>query len=127
MYALRINSTNSKADPDLDVSDALLASMELGNSASTSGCKGPLEELPPHIQPYWKLRNDLHCVDYVPMYNGRTIIPTNLQKQALEVLHSAHQGVLSMGLRAEDSVYWPGLWKDLERVRIQCTTCHTIA
>ena len=81
----------------------------------TSGCKGPLEELPPHIKPYWKLRNDLHCVDYVPMFNGRTIIPTGLQKQALELLHSAHQGVLSMGLRAEDSVFWPCLWKDLER------------
>ena len=30
MYALRVNSTNLKPDPDLDVSDAVLASMELG-------------------------------------------------------------------------------------------------
>ena len=115
MYALRVNSTNSKPDPDLDVSDAVLASMELGiqsitwdmvkqqllkdetysnlSSWITSGCKGPTEDLPPHIKPYWKLRNDLHCVEYVPMFNDRTIIPTSMRKQVLEVLHSAHQGV----------------------------------
>ena len=93
----------------------------------TSGCKGPTEDLPPHIKPYWKLRNDLHCVEYVPMFNDRTIIPTSMRKQVLEVLHSAHQGVYSMGLRAEDSVFWPGLWKDLETVRLACNTCNTTA
>ena len=61
------------------------------------------------------------------MFNDRTIIPTSMKKQVLEVLHSAHQGVYSMGLRAEDSVFWPGLWKDLERVRLACNTCNTTA
>ena len=105
IYALRVNSTNSKPDPDLDVSDAVLASMELGirsitwdmvkqqllkdetysdlSSWITSGCKGPTEDLPPHIKPYWKLRNDLHCVEYVPMFNDRTIIPTSMRKQVI--------------------------------------------
>ena len=58
------------------------------------------------------MRNDLHCVEYVPMYNDRTIIPVSMRKQVLEVLHSAHQGVYSIGLRAEDSV---------------CYTCNTTA
>merc|ERR1711888_407531 len=47
-------------------------------------------------------------------------------QKVLEVLHSAHQGVLSMGLRAEQSVFWPNIWKDLERVRLACNTCNKI-
>ena len=61
------------------------------------------------------------------MFNDRTIIPTGMRYQVLEVLHSAHQGVYSMGLRAEESVFWPNLWKDLEMVRLACTTCNKIA
>ena len=92
----------------------------------TSGCQGPVEDLPSHIKPYWKLRNDLHCVEYVPMFNDRTIIASGMRQQILEVLHSAHQGVYSMGLRAEESVFWPNLWKDLEMVRLACTTRNKI-
>ena len=32
-----------------------------------------------------------------------------------------------MGLRAYQSVYWPGLWDDLDRVRNSCRTCVKIA
>ena len=84
------------------------------------------EDLPPHIKSYRKLRNDLHCVEYVPMFNDRTIILVDMRQKVLEVLHSAHQGVLSMGLRAEQSVFWPNIWKDLERVRLVCNTCNEI-
>ena len=140
---------NTKPYPDLDVSAEMMASMELGirsitwdmvkqellkdktysdlSSWITSRCKGPTEDLPPHIKPYWKLRNNLHCVEYVPMFNDRTIIPTGMRQQVLEVLHSAHQGVYSMGLRAEESVFWPNLWKDLEIVRLACNTFNKIA
>ena len=99
MSALRLTAEpkNMKPDPDLDVSDAVLVSMELGiwtitwdmvkqellkdktysdlSSWITSGCKGPTEDLPPHIKPYWKLRNGLHCVEYIHIFNDRTIIP----------------------------------------------------
>ena len=138
MSALRLAAEpkNTKPDPDFDVSEAVLASMELGvksitwemmkqelvkdkNYADlstwiTSGCQGPSEELPPHVRLYWKLRNDLHCVEYVAMLNDRTIILVKMRQKVLEVLHSAHQGFLSMGLRAEQSVFWPNI---LERSR----------
>ena len=69
----------------------------------TSGCQGPSEELPPHVRLYWKVRNDLHCVEYVPMFNDKTIIPVNMWQKVLEVLHSAHQGVLSQAVQLKSS------------------------
>jgi hypothetical protein len=32
-----------------------------------------------------------------------------------------------MGLRAEQSVYWPGFWSDIEKTRSKCSTCQKIA
>ena len=41
----------------------------------------------------------------------------------LGVLHAAHQGVSGMTNRAEQSVFWPGITKDILRIRSTCRTC----
>ena len=104
-------------DPALDVSECMLASMELGvRSVSwavvkeewssdrnfrdlsdwvSGGCIGPPESLPDHIRQYWRVRDNLRLVEMVPMIEERTLIATKLRQQVLETLHSAHQGVLS--------------------------------
>ena len=61
------------------------------------------------------------------MLLDRTIIPKSLRREVLSTLHSAHQGTLSMGLRAEQVVYWPGMWTDIKRVREKCDVCNRIA
>ena len=77
-------------DPELDVSDDLVASMELGVRSVTwdivkkqlrtdakfrdlsdwiiGGCFGPAESLPLHIKPFWRLREQLSCVEYGPSF-----------------------------------------------------------
>ena len=136
-------------DPALDVSECMLASMELGvRSVSwamvkeelssdqkfrdlsdwiSGGCIGPPDSLPNHIRQYWRVRDKLRLVEMVPMLEERTVIPAKLKQQGLETLHSAHQGVLCMGLRAEQAVYWPGLWSEIEMKRSECSTCQKIA
>ena len=61
------------------------------------------------------------------MNSDRVIISECLRDSILEILHSAHQGVLGIGLIANQSVYWPGLWDYLDRVRNSCRTCVKIA
>ena len=136
-------------DPAMDASGCMLASMELGvRSVSwdmvkaelvkdaefkdlsdwiSGGCVGPPESLPEHIRQYWRVRGRLRLVEMVPMLEDRTVVPVKLRKQVLVTLHSAHQGVLSMGLRAEQSLYWPGFWTEIERTRAECSTCQKIA
>ena len=63
----------------------------------------------------------------VPMLDERTVVPLKLRGQVLETLHSAHHGVLGMGLRAEQAVYWPGFWSDIEETRSRCSTVQKIA
>ena len=60
------------------------------------------------------------------MLDDRTVVPKKLRGPVQETLHSAHQGVLGMGLRAEQAVYWPGFWTDIEETRTNCSTCQKI-
>ena len=71
--------------------------------------------LPDHIRLYWRVRNKLRLVDMAPMLDDRTLVPLKLRGPVLETLHSAHQGVLGMGLSAEQAVYWPGCGQTLRK------------
>jgi hypothetical protein len=136
-------------DPEMDASECMLASMELGIKSVSwemvkaelskdaefkdladwieGGCRGLPEDLPLYLKQYWRVKNKLRLVESVPMMVDRTVVPVKLRSQVLETLHSAHQGVLSMGLRAEQAVYWPGFWSDIESTRARCSTCDKIA
>ena len=46
---------------------------------------------------FWKYRMNLALLsDGVILYGDRIVIPKKLQGQALDILHSAHQGVSGM-------------------------------
>ena len=104
--------------------------------------------MPPDLLPYWKVRNNLYMLDGVILMNDqvlipsplrenvteslingtgtRILIPLRLRQEVLQSLHSAHQGVGSMCERARAAVYWPGITKDIETARANCTSCDRI-
>ena len=57
------------------------------------------------------------------MYQGRIFIPQTLRGTILKTLHSSHQGQTGMLLRAERSLFWPGMLQDIKTTRDQCRTC----
>ena len=85
------------------------------------------DDLPPAIAEFYRFRDNLHTVDGVLLYNNRVIVPSSLRAEVLSTLHSAHQGVTSMVSRAESSVFWPGITKDIKETRERCRQCHTMA
>lgn len=82
---------------------------------------------PDTIQEYWKVREHLSVVDDIVVYRNRTVIPTSLRPEVLEILHSAHQGTVGMKNRARQSVYWPGLDAAIVQRRQQCISCNSNA
>ena len=50
-----------------------------------------------------------------------------LRQAVLTTLHSAHQGVTGMMLRAGISVYWPRITADIQTVRDRCMSCNRTA
>ena len=72
---------------------------------------------------YERFRDELTIVDGVVVFRGRIVVPAALRKDVLRALHCAHQGSTSMTLRAADTVWWPGVAKDIARVREGCSKC----
>ena len=88
----------------------------------TDGC-----HLSPQVKPYLRIASSLSCLDGVIITGNRIVVPASLRRTILEALHAAHQGVSIMSARAADSVYWPNITMDIQRVRDECSHCHRIA
>ena len=56
--------------------------------------------LDPALRGYWKVRSQLTHSDDIICLDQRIVIPQKLQKQVLQHLHAAHQGITSMKARA---------------------------
>ena len=75
------------------------------------------------LHPFWPLREALHVQEGVIIYNDRVVIPPSLRKAALDILHSAHQGISAMEARARSIIFWPGITNDIKATREACTEC----
>ena len=75
------------------------------------------------VATYWRYRHNLYEMDGVVVYNDRVVVPPSLRSAMLATLHSAHQGVSSMGARARTIIFWPGMTEDIERIRDSCRDC----
>ena len=78
---------------------------------------------PKELEQYHRHRDHLSTVGPVVLYKDRAVLPVSLHKKALEVLHSAHQGVTSMVSRAVPAVFWPCMQEDIIRARQACSSC----
>ena len=57
------------------------------------------------------------------MRNNRLVIPSSLRHDMLDRLHTGHQGITKCRRRAQQSVWWPGLSKQLEDLVTNCAEC----
>ena len=88
-----------------------------------SGIPDNKELWPINLSHFYRSRNDLCEKDGVITYKKRVVIPSNLQREVLDVLHAAHQGCSSMEARASQSVWWPGLKDKIAKRRGVCQSC----
>ena len=50
-------------------------------------------------------------------------MPQALRAAVLETLHSAHQGITGMTLRAQSGVWWPGITPQIKELQDKCKSC----
>ena len=79
--------------------------------------------LPEAVKPYFPVAAELFEADNLLMRGSRIVIPPSLREETLGQIHSSHQGISKCRERARQSVWWPGISKELERVVQRCTEC----
>ena len=92
-----------------------------------AGISYEVSHLPKELQAYQKFSKDFYTLDGIILYKDRIIIPPKLRSEVLTSLHSAHQGINSMTSRANSSVFWPNITKDIAETRQKCYECNKMA
>ena len=148
LIGLMINSLSAEFEDDSEemislVSDARhpLSWMEVKQESSVdSTCKGLIawlsqgsngsvenESADESLKQFRRYRADLSVQDGVVLYKERLFIPNRLRQRVLDTLHSPHQGITGMLLRAERSMFWPGMSLDIKKTRENCKSCDVFA
>ncbi|XP_064106762.1 uncharacterized protein K02A2.6-like [Macrobrachium nipponense] len=60
------------------------------------------------------------------VYGPRLLIPRSLRSETLQCLHDAHQGVDRTKRRARQTIYWPGIDRDVEDTVKSCSRCREL-
>ena len=77
----------------------------------------------PAVQAFVQFRAELQVEDGMVVYNGRVVVPGEMRREILELLHAAHQGVGKMKRRARKTVFWPSLNSDIKSTIQACNKC----
>ena len=76
-----------------------------------------------NVKPYWIIRDELSVCKQLLLRGDRIIVPSCLRQDILQRLHQGHQGVVKCKLRAQCSVWWPGILKQIDHLIQCCPTC----
>ena len=75
------------------------------------------------IQPYWTFHEELTTEDGLILKGTRIVIPSKKQEAIPNLIHEGHLGLTKCKLHAKETVYWPGLNEQLEKLVLNCLLC----
>ena len=58
---------------------------------------------------YSHVKNDLSLHDGVIIFRNRIVIPSEIRPNILNILHSSHNGMVSMKAEARQTLWWPNI------------------
>ncbi|KAI2647439.1 Transposon Tf2-9 polyprotein [Labeo rohita] len=76
-----------------------------------------------HLMPYWSHRADIHVANGILLKGERILIPKPMQREMLDRLHQGHQGTTKCIARAQQSMWWPGIIRDIRELVERCDIC----
>jgi len=83
----------------------------------------PAGDTIPGMAAYVSRRNELSIHDGCLLWSSRVIIPEELRRRVLDLIHEGHVGMVKMKAIARSYVWWPGLDSDLEALANECQSC----
>ena len=75
------------------------------------------------VDDFRRISTSLYTLHGCLLHGSRIVIPTSLQPQVLQLLHSGHFGMQRMKQLARSAVYWPRIDNDIMTQTRNCGTC----
>lgn len=79
--------------------------------------------VPEHLLPFWAERNNINMAEGLLLKGTRILIPGCMQQEMMERLHEGHQGVTKCVARAQGSLWWPGITRQIKEMVERCEIC----
>ena len=89
----------------------------------TQGWPSTIKEVPSVLQSYWTFREELMIEDGIFLNGTRIVIPAMKCEAVIKLIHEGHLGLNGCKLHAKETVYWPGLNDQLEKLILNCELC----
>lgn len=72
---------------------------------------------------FYNVRAELSVADGILLRRDRIVVPQVLKKEMLSRIHEGHLGMEKCKRRSRDSVYWPGINSEIEKMVSTCEVC----
>ncbi|KAK7102680.1 hypothetical protein V1264_020867 [Littorina saxatilis] len=86
-------------------------------------CNGWPQSVSANLQAYQQVQGELSLIRGLLVCGKRVVIPVSERPDLLKKLHESHQGLHKCRERAQMSVWWPGLSRDLKTFIENCSEC----
>ena len=75
------------------------------------------------LKKFWDQQGYLSIHNDLLLRGSRLVIPQSLRRAVLKNLHDGHQGITKTRQLASQSVWWPGVSRDIDELVQSCDTC----
>lgn len=81
------------------------------------------EILHQEVKPFYQFRHQLNVENDLLLGGARVVVPVACQAHILRLLHEGHFGISKNLAKANDTVWWPGISRDMEQTVRTCRKC----
>ena len=81
--------------------------------------------IPPSSKPYYSIRGEIVYNHALLLKGLRIIIPSSLCSTMKDIIHHGHNGIERCKNRGRQSIYWPGINREIEDLVSRCSLCST--
>ena len=82
-------------------------------------------DVPGPVRQYFGVRDELTVQEGLIFRGESVVVPSGLRKQMIQRIHSTHIGADGCLRRVRESIYWPGMSRDIKDHTAQCDVCRS--
>ena len=92
----------------------------------TEGWPKDTKSVPTPARDFWSYRDELTIQNGIILKGQQVLIPEAVREDILQQLHASHLSIEKTRRLARESVFWPGINKDIEQLCQSCTLCQEL-